>query len=115
MIGTGAMSRVRLLVTLAGLLTSSACAPVYWVGAKMLYNAAPNPPTVQLDVPYDAAAPGDPRRQLDLYLPAARDFPIVVFVHGGGWAWATAPSASAAPTSTATSAGSWRARASARR
>jgi acetyl esterase/lipase len=106
------MCRVRLLTAFAGLLTSTACAPVYWLGAKMFYNAAPSPPTVQLDVPYDPAAPDDPKRQLDLYLPAGRDFPIVVFVHGGGWA--TAPSASAAPTSTATSAGSWRARASVR-
>ena len=33
------------------------------------------------------AAPDDPKRQLDLYLPGGRDFPTVVFVHGGGWAW----------------------------
>ena len=42
---------------------------------------------MQLGVSYDPAAPDDPKRQLDLYLPAGRDFPIVVFVHGGGWAW----------------------------
>ncbi len=42
---------------------------------------------MQLGVSYDPAAPDDPKRQLDLYLPGGRDFPIVVFVHGGGWAW----------------------------
>ena len=87
MIATSTTSRIRVLAALASLMAASACAPVYWVGATLLYNAAPSPPTVQLDVSYDPAAPDDPKRQLDLYLPAARDFPIVVFVHGGGWAW----------------------------
>ncbi len=64
-----------------------ACAPAYWVGAKLVYNRAPNPPRVQLDVPYDVNATADPKRQLDLYLPAERGFATVVFVHGGGWAW----------------------------
>jgi len=78
-------------VLLAGVLGAAvlvqACAPVYWVGARLLYDKAPAPPTMELDVPYDAAAVDDPKRQLDLYLPAGRDFPTVVFVHGGGWAW----------------------------
>lgn len=43
-----------------------------------------------LDLPYTAAT-ADPKRQLDLYLPAerrltgARSAPVVVFVHGGYW------------------------------
>jgi acetyl esterase/lipase len=80
-------AHVRLLIAVAGVLASQACAPVYWVGARFLYDKAPSPPTVQLDVPYDPAAPDDPKRQLDLYLPGGRAFPLVVFVHGGGWAW----------------------------
>lgn len=68
-------------------LAAPACAPVYWVGARLLYDKAPTPPRVLLSLPYDPAAPDDPKRQLDLYLPAGRDFPFVVFVHGGGWAW----------------------------
>jgi hypothetical protein len=35
-------------------------------------------------VPY-AALPGTRPLELDLYLPAARPAPVVVFVHGGGW------------------------------
>ena len=77
--------RVTALVVAA--LCCQGCAPVYWVGARLLYNTAPNPPSVTLDVSYDPAAPDDPKRQLDLYLPGGRDFPTVVFVHGGGWAW----------------------------
>ena len=63
------------------------CAPAYWLGARVLYDKAPSPPAVELNVSYDPAAPADPKRQLDLYLPGTRDFPTVVFVHGGGWAW----------------------------
>lgn len=73
-------------IVLAALL-SQGCGTVYWVGAKLLYTKVPAPPRVDLNLAYDPAAPDDPKRQLDLYLPAGRDFPTVVFVHGGGWAW----------------------------
>lgn len=63
------------------------CAPVFWLGARVLYDKAPAPPRVELAVPYDPAATDDSKRQLDLYLPGGRDFATVVFVHGGGWAW----------------------------
>lgn len=78
--------RALLTLLLAAALTP-ACAPVYWVGARFLYDKAPSPPRVTLDVAYDPSAPDDPKRRLDLYLPAGADFPTVVFVHGGGWAW----------------------------
>ena len=77
----------RLVALVVAAMCCQGCAPVYWVGARLLYNSAPNPPSVTLNVPYDPAAPDDPKRQLDLYLPGGRDFPTVVFVHGGGWAW----------------------------
>ena len=77
----------RLTLAFVAALALQGCAPVYWLGAKIYYDKAPSPPTVQLDVAYDPGAPDDPKRQLDLYLPAGRDFPVVVFVHGGGWAW----------------------------
>lgn len=79
--------RGRLAALLLAAVCCQGCAPVYWVGARLLYNTAPNPPSVTLDVSYDPAAPDDPKRQLDLYLPGGRNFPTVVFVHGGGWAW----------------------------
>jgi arylformamidase len=47
------------------------------------------PPDMKLlkDLRYDNSAGSDPKlNALDLYLPARRqDFPLVVFVHGGGW------------------------------
>lgn len=78
---------LRAAIVLVVALLSAGCAPVYWLGAKLLYDKAPNPPSVQLAVSYDPSAPDDPKRQLDLYFPGGRDFPTVVFVHGGGWAW----------------------------
>jgi BD-FAE protein len=55
-------------------------------------HAAPLPPAREIGdgvsvldgVPY-AALPGARPLELDLYLPAARPAPVVVFVHGGGW------------------------------
>lgn len=81
------MRPARVTAIVLAALLSQGCGAVYWVGAKFLYNTAPAPPTVQLAVPYDPSAPDDPKRQLDLYFPAGKDFPTVVFVHGGGWAW----------------------------
>lgn len=85
--GRPATRRPSLLVPLLASMLLQGCAPVYWLGIKLFYDKAPAPPAVQLDVPYDPAAPDDPKRQLDLYFPGGRDVPIVVFVHGGGWAW----------------------------
>lgn len=79
------MRRLSLILVLAVL--SAACNPVYWLGVRLYYDRAPAPAAVQTAVPYDPMAPDDPKRQLDLYLPAASDFPTVVFVHGGGWTW----------------------------
>ncbi len=70
----------------AGLLT--ACAPVYWLGVRLYDDKVPIPSDrVVMNVGYDPADPADHKRQLDLYLPGGRDWPSVVFIHGGGWAW----------------------------
>ena len=42
---------------------------------------APPAPAVQRDIPY--VPEGGHEQQLDLYLPAGRDFPTVLFIHGG--------------------------------
>jgi acetyl esterase/lipase len=82
-----ARSLARAVPVVAIALLTQGCAPVYWLGTRFLYEKAPPPPSVELDIPYDPAAPDDPKRQLDLYLPGTRDAPTVVFMHGGGWAW----------------------------
>ena len=62
--------RRRLSLAIVGALAAQACAPVYWLGVTLFYDKAPSPPAVQLAVSYDTMAPADPKRQLDLYLPA---------------------------------------------
>lgn len=72
-----------------GLLTfasSAGCAPFYWVGIQFLYHEQPLPAAqIVRDIPYDPSAPDDAKRQLDLFTPAGKNWPIVVFIHGGGW------------------------------
>jgi arylformamidase len=41
-------------------------------------------PPIRRDIPY--AEPADPRQVLDIYAPPnAKDLPVVVWIHGGGW------------------------------
>ena len=75
-------------ISLISLCSFSACAPVYWVAMKFMYDKVDLPPDrVVMNIGYDPSATDDHKRQLDLYLPERRDFATVVFIHGGGWAW----------------------------
>lgn len=54
-----------------------------WITALVLSGALAAP-RVQKDIPY--ASPPNERQLLDVYAPAAGSgFPVVVWVHGGGW------------------------------
>ena len=79
------MKRLLLLLCCPAL---TACAPAYWVAMRFMYDKVDLPPNrIVMNVGYDASAPADHKRQLDLYLPERNGFPTVVFIHGGGWAW----------------------------
>ena len=55
------------------------------MGVKFVYKRAPLPDTqVVHDISYDLRTMSLKQR-LDLYLPSGRDWPVVVFVHGGSW------------------------------
>lgn len=77
----------RLLVVLAFLLASAACAPLQFIGIRFVYKRAPLPDSQILrDISYDTGT-GSPKQRLDLYMPAPgpRRWPAVVFIHGGSW------------------------------
>ena len=69
------------------LLLLTGCAPAYWLGTKLYYREAELHSAVEMNIGYDPAALDDHKRQLDLYVPDGRDWPTIVFLHGGGWAW----------------------------
>ena len=52
-------------------------------------GAVPDAESVEVVTGLDYAGAGNPRQQLDLYLPRKRagaaPLPVIVFVHGGGW------------------------------
>ena len=72
---------VALSVALTG------CSLVNRVGVKFLYRKA-DLPSAQIirDLCYLPASPCDSAdHKLDLYLPISKQWPVIVFVHGGGW------------------------------
>ncbi len=71
------------------ILSASGCGLVKAIGIGFVYDEVPLPPAnVRADVAYLES--GDPKHQLNLFLPLADSvraapWPVVVFVHGGGW------------------------------
>jgi acetyl esterase/lipase len=82
------MRTVARLLSCALLLTLAGCAAVTRVGVHFLYRRADLPAEqVVRDVCYaEGGDHGTDQQRLDLYLPAAgHDWPLLVFIHGGGW------------------------------
>lgn len=66
-------------------LFAAGCGVVYRAGIKLYYKPAPIAADfVVRDIQYVAGST-DPMQQLNLFKPQGRDFPVVVFIHGGNW------------------------------
>lgn len=80
--------RLGLPIVLALALITSACtAVVYRIGIPLLYRHA-DLPSEQLvpDLRYWDGPGADPEKNLlDLYRPQGTGWPVLVFIHGGGW------------------------------
>ena len=80
--------RLRLPLVIALALATSACtAVVYRIGIPLLYRQA-DLPAAQIvhDLRYRDGPDADPKKNLlDLYRPAGTGWPVLVFIHGGGW------------------------------
>ena len=72
---------VALAVALGG------CSLATRAGVALLYDKADLPVSqIVRDLCYTASSPCDtPRHTLDLYQPAGKAWPVIVFVHGGNW------------------------------
>jgi len=54
-------------------------------GIAILYQKADLPAAqVRNDIPYGPET-NSPKQQLDLFLPSGRNWPVFIFIHGGGW------------------------------
>jgi acetyl esterase/lipase len=61
------------------------CAIVEHVGISFLYTEAKLPPNqIVRDVSYHRGA-ASATHQLDLFMPEGQHWPVLIFVHGGGW------------------------------
>lgn len=78
---------VRMARCLVFLLPLMGCAPVVAIGVRVLYRRAELPRAqIREDIRYQAGTDAkDDAHRLDLYRPAGRDWPLIVFVHGGNW------------------------------
>ncbi len=76
-----------LLLTAAALLLGGCSAAAEWIGVRFLYEPAGWPAErVLQDVAYREGAGADPvKHRLDFFLPSGEGWPVLVFVHGGGW------------------------------
>ena len=66
------------------------CDFVHFASLKLFYRKAELPASqIIRDIPYWEGADQDPKKhRLDLYLPGGgKKWPVLVFVHGGGWNW----------------------------
>jgi arylformamidase len=62
-----------------------ACAVIERMGIPFLYKEAKLPPNqIVHDIPYRQGS-SLAAHKLDLFLPDGRDWPVLIFVHGGGW------------------------------
>ena len=77
--------RLMKLLLLFCLTMFGGCAVVQRVGIQVLYVKTPLPEKqVMRDIIYKPGS-SSPKHRLDLFQPAAKGWPVMVFVHGGGW------------------------------
>lgn len=80
----------RVFLFLVVIFAASGCAPlIHWAGIQLYYRPAEfHFGTVMKDVSYwmpRATDPDPKRHSLNLFLPRGKDWPVLIFVHGGGW------------------------------
>jgi acetyl esterase/lipase len=80
--------RSRIVVALALALATGGCSAVlYRVGVPLFYRRAELPAAqIVRDLRYWDDPDADPKKnRLDLFLPKGTRWPVLVFIHGGGW------------------------------
>ncbi|MDQ3069780.1 MAG: alpha/beta hydrolase [Acidobacteriota bacterium] len=79
------MTTARLGLLLAASAMSASCGLLYRGGVRLFYKEVKLPAAqIVRDIPY-AGLSSTPKQQLNLFVPQGKDWPMVVFVHGGSW------------------------------
>jgi acetyl esterase/lipase len=66
------------------LIILSGCSAVEWIGIQFLYKKADLPENqIVHDKPYREG--NSPGQRLNLFVPVGSGWPVIIFVHGGGW------------------------------
>lgn len=83
----GRVRSLRLPLLLILLATTGCTAVAYRIGVPIFYRHADLPETqIVRDLPYRSGPGADPEKNLlDLYRPKGSGWPVLVFIHGGGW------------------------------
>ncbi len=67
-------------------LLAGGCALTERAGIGLFYRNTPLPQQQKVEnIAYTARDDPDPQHRLDLYLPKGTNWPVLIFVHGGGW------------------------------
>jgi acetyl esterase/lipase len=84
-LGRARSLRLSLILVLLG--TTGCTAVAYRIGVPFFYRRADLPETqIVRDLPYRTGPGADrEKNRLDLYRPTGRGWPVMVFIHGGGW------------------------------
>ncbi len=79
------MNTFRVLAIALGC-AAAGCSLATRAGVRFFYQKAELPATqIIRDLCYTSAPCEGPENKLDLYLPTTKPWPVIVFVHGGGW------------------------------
>ena len=74
-------------MALAFLPLLSGCGVVYFVGMPLVYDTVRSDSITEFadERYFDGPDEEDTKTRLDLFIPDGEDWPVVVFIHGGGW------------------------------
>lgn len=80
------IDRILTILCAVALFSFAGCTSFQRIGIALLYQEASLPPQqVMRDIPYAEDGATESKHRLDLFVPGGTNWPVMIFVHGGGW------------------------------